>query len=284
MNPESRRQFVSAYLDDILNFSTLSEHLTHLRTVIDRVLSAGLKLKPAKCQFVKKEVEYLGHVITPEGVKPNLRITEAVQRFPARDVRGVRRFLGMASYYRCFIAGFAKIAQPLHQLTAKDMEFQWSSEREATFRLLKRKLVSPVLVYPRFSEEFTLETDAAILGLGAVLSQKQLDRRLHPVAYASRALNTTEKNYGVTELETLAVWEITHFHSYLYGGDVTIITDHSAVKPVLEAPNPTGKHARWWTRVYGRGIKSLAIGYRAGKENTAADGPGVPCFPPQHRA
>ena len=179
----------------------------------------------------------------------------------------------MASYYRSFIAGFAKIAQPLHQLTAKDVEFQWSPEREASFRLLKEKLVSPpVLVNPRFGEEFTLETDASILRLGAVLSQKQPDRHLHPVAYASRALNTAEKNYGVTELETLAVvWGITHFRLYLYGGDVTIITDHSAVKPVLEAPNPTGKHARWWTRVYGRGIKSITIMYRAGKENAAAD-------------
>ena len=80
------------YVDDILIFSsTLSEHLTHVRRVIDRLLSAGLKLKPAKCQFVKKEVEYLGHVITPKGVKPNPRITESVQRFPTPyDVRGVQ--------------------------------------------------------------------------------------------------------------------------------------------------------------------------------------------------
>ena len=179
----------------------------------------------------------------------------------------------MASYYRRFIAGFAKIAQPLHQLTAKDVEFQWSPEREAAFQLLKEKLVSPpVLVYPCFGEEFTLETDASILRLGDVLSPKQPDRRLHPVHYDCRAFNTAEKNYGMTELETLAVvWGVTHFHSYLYCGDVTIITDHSAMKPVLEAPNPTGKHARWWMRVYGRGIKSIAIIYRAGKENAAAD-------------
>ena len=132
--------------------------------------------------------------------------------------------------------------------------------------------MSPVLVYPRFGEPFTLETDASILGLGAVLSQKQSDRCLHAVAYASRALNSAEENYGVTELETLAVvWGITHFHSYLYGGDVTVITEHSTVKPVLEAPNPTGKHARWWTRVYGRGIKSITIIYQAGRDNAAAD-------------
>ena len=110
------------------------------------------------------------------------------------------------------------------------------------------------------------------MGLGAVLSQKQDDGRQHPIAYASRALNQAEKNYSVTELETLAVvWGITHLHSYLYGGDVTVLTDHSAVKSILETPNPTGKHARWWTRVFGRGMKSVTIVYRAGRENLSAD-------------
>lgn len=107
-------------------------------------------------------------------------------------------------------------------------------------------MTPPVLAYPRFGEEFTLETDASIMGLGAVLSQKQEYGKRHPVAYASRALNPAEKNYSVTQLETLAVvWSITHYHSVLYGGHVTVLTDHSAVKSMLEAPNPTGKHARW---------------------------------------
>ena len=275
LNPESGRQFVAAYLDDIVVFSTsLQEHLIHLKKVIDRLKFANLKLKPSKCNFVKKEVEYLGHIITANGLQPNTRITQAVLAFPIpEDVQGVRRFLGMASYYRRFIAGFAKIAQPLHHLTAKDVPFQWSTDCETAFVTLKSRLVTPpVLAYPCFGKEFTLETDASIQGLGAILSQKQADQKLHPVAYASRALTPAEKNYSVTELETLAVvWGITHFHSYLYGGDVTVITDHSAVKPVLETPNPTGKHARWWTRVYGRGIKSVSIIYRAGRENKSAD-------------
>ena len=105
-----------------------------------------------------------------------------------------------------------------------------------------------------------------------MLSQKQEDGKPHPIAYASRALNPAEKNYSVTELETLAVvWAVTHFHCYLYGYRVTVLTDHSAVKAVLETSNPTGKHARWWTRVYGRGVQSVSIVYRSGKENVSAD-------------
>ena len=131
---------------------------------------------------------------------------------------------------------------------------------------------APVLAYPSFDQELVLETDASVQGLGAVLSQKRTDDRLHPVAYASRALSPPEKDYGITDLETLAVvWAMSHFRHYLYGNGVTVYTDHTAVKSVLESPNPTGKHARWWTRVYGCGVKHVNIRYRAGRENTNAD-------------
>ena len=117
-----------------------------------------------------------------------------------------------------------------------------------------------------------LETDASILGLGAVLSQVRPDNQLHLIAYASRALNNSEKRYGITELETLAVvWAISHFHHYLYGNKVTVLTDHTAVKAVLQAANPSAKHVRWWTKVYGRGVRSVNIKYRAGRENKNAD-------------
>ena len=139
--------------------------------------------------------------------------------------------------------------------------------------MLRGKLSqAPVLSYPSFDREFVLETDASIEGKGAVLSQPQEDGHLHHIAYASRALSPPERNYAITELETLAVvWAMSHFHSYLYGHSVTVFTDHSAVKAVLETPNPSGKHARWWTRVYGRGVKEVKIRYRPGKTNANAD-------------
>ena len=121
-------------------------------------------------------------------------------------------------------------------------------------------------------DPFVLETDASILGLGAILSQYQPDGQIHPVAYASRSLNQAERNYGITELETLAVvWAVTHFRAYLYGNKVTVYTDHTAVKAVLKAPNPSGTHARWWTRVYGSGIQEVDIVYRPGKQCANAD-------------
>ena len=105
--------------------------------------------------------------------------------------------------------------------------------------------------------------------LGATLSQRVGQGTPHPIAYASRSLSKAERNYSITKLETLAVvWAITHFHAYLYGNEVTVYTDHSAVRAVLETPSPSGKHARWWTKVYGSGVQ---IVYRPGKTNKNAD-------------
>ena len=275
LNPENGPDFVAVYIDDILVFScTLEEHLEHLQLVIEWLEEAKLKLKPVKCQFIRKEVDYLGHVLTPEGLKVNARLVEAVTNFPKpQGVTEVRRFLGLASYYLRFVPQFSKITQPLHALTCKGATFVWEKEAQAAMDLLKEKLTTaPVLAYPSFDKPFTLETDASVNGIGAVLSQEQDDRKLHPITYASRSLSSAERNYSITELETLAVvWAVTHFHSYLYGNSVTILTNHTAVKAVLETPNPSGKHARWWTKVYGTGIKEIHIVYRSGKRNTAAD-------------
>ena len=252
----------------------LEEHLRHLQLVINEIQAAGLKLKPTKCSFVREEVNYLGHVITSRGLSPNPARIAAIQHLPApTDLKRLRQFLGLASYYRRFIPNFAKIAAPLHALTKKLAPFEWTGDcQEAFDQLRKRLMEAPVLAYPNFEADFVLETDASIEGVGGVLVQTQDDGKLHPVAYASRALSPAERNYSITELETLAVvWAVTHFRYYLYGHNVTIFTDHSAVKSVLSAPQTNGKHARWWSKVYGSGIRKVEIVYRSGKENANAD-------------
>ena len=275
LNPIDGAHFVSVYIDDILIFSkSMEEHVHHISAVLDRLQNAGLKLKLSKCHFVCQEVEYLGHLITPQGLQPNPRKVSAVSDFPTpTSVTQVRQFIGLASYYRRFIEGFAKTAEPLHQLTKKDREFVWTDHCQDALDTLKRKLVeAPVLVYPNFDIGFVLETDASYQGLGAVLSQKLEDNLLHPVSFSSRALSPSEKNYSVTELETLAVvWAVKHYRAYLYGHDVKIVTDHSAVKALLANPSPSGKHARWWLQVYGSGVRKVEIVYRPGRENSRAD-------------
>ena len=195
LNPEEGPDFVEVYIDDVLIFSrTIDEHLEHLKQVLERLRSAGLKLKPTKCHFIRQSVDYLGHVLTPAGLKTNAKQTQAVREFPVPgNLTQVRQFLGLTSYYRRFIKQFAAIASPLHNLTKKDVTFHWSDDCQMAFETLKQKLTSaPILVYPDFALEIVLETDASAKGLGAVLSQPQKDGRLLPVAYASRSLSAPE--------------------------------------------------------------------------------------------
>ena len=277
LNPERGPDFVSVYIDDILVFSSsLDKHIHHLQLVLERVITANLKLKPSKCHSVREEVEYLGHVIMCSGLKTQAKHVEAVQHFARpNSLKGVRQYLGMCAYYRRFIPCFSDIARPLHNQTRKGADFVWTKECETAFLELKERLIAaPVLAYPCFQKPFILETDVSGCGLVAVLSQSQDDGLVHPIAYASRSLCKAESNYGITELETLAVvWALTHFRTYIhvYGNEVTVYTDHSAVKAVLETPNPSGKHARWWSKVYESGAKHVHIISKSGKSNSNAD-------------
>ena len=142
---------------------------------------------------------------TPKGLKTNPTLISAVREFPVPcNLRETHQFLGLYSYYRHFIPLFSKIAQPLHNLTKKGTLFEWSVRCQEAFHA--RLSSAPVLSYPSFERGFLLETDASIEGIGAVLSQTQEDKRLHPVAFTSRSLSTAER---ITELETLAVvWAI----------------------------------------------------------------------------
>ena len=158
------RDFTSVYIDDVVVFSEIMEgHLQHLRKVLMRLGEFSLKLKP---HFLRESVEYLGHLITAEGLKSNPKQVEVV-RFPKpSSVTGVQQFLGLTSYYRRFIDRFAKVAAQLHALTQKDVSFNWTGDCEQAFEMLKKKVTeSPILSHPDFSLDFVLETDACGQGL-----------------------------------------------------------------------------------------------------------------------
>lgn len=267
-------KFCFVYIDDILVCSeTFDEHLEHLGIVLERLRRANLTLKPKKCQFLQKVVSYLGHIISQDGVSPDSEKIAKVRDFPVpADTTSVRQFLGLASYYRRFVPAFASIASPLHQLLKKDANFEWSAECQSSFLKLRDLLTTaPILAYPRFGagEEFVLETDASLEGLGAVLGQVQEDGHVHPIAYASRSLQLHEKNYCITELETLGlVWAVKHFRAYLLGHHTTVLTDHSACTSLLNAAKPSAKLARWAMIVQ---EFDLVIKHQSDKSNANAD-------------
>ena len=260
------------YLDDVLVLGkTIDEHLQNLESVWQRLQQAGLRLKPSKCHLLREEVEYLGYRVSANGISTDPRKVVAVQNYPVpSDVTALRSFLGLVSYYRRFVANFSVIANPLFALTRKGTPFVWSPKCQEAFQRLKDTLTSAaILAFPDFSREFLLETDASIHGLGAVLSQVQATGGTRPIAFASRTLQSHEKNYGSTELEGLAVvWAAKHFRQYLYGHRCQVYTDHEALKALLNTPHPSGKLARWGLVVQ---EMDLIINYRPGRKNEKAD-------------
>ena len=193
-------------------------------------------------------MEFLGHVISAEGIATDPEKTAAVRDWGRpRDVSEVRSFLGLAGYYQKFIRGFAAISTPLSDLTRSDVPWSWKEPQEKAFVELKRCLTSaPVLLIPDPHKDFTLETDASGFAIGAVLSQEDDKGQLRPVTFISRKLQAAELNYTVTELETLAVhYAVTKLRHYLHGPLVHVITDHHAVKYLLDKKELSGREARW---------------------------------------
>lgn len=236
------------YLDDIIVLAKdVPEMLQRLSQVFQRLKQANLKLQPAKCCLFRRQVAYLGHIVSEQGVATDPNKVSKVKAWPTpTSVQEVRRFIGLASYYRRFVKDFASIAEPLHNLTKKNARFQWHIEHQAAFNKLKHRLTTaPVLGYPLDHGEMILDTDASDTGIGAVLSQMQGGTE-RVLAYGSRKLSKAEQNYCTTRRELLAIVDFTsHFRQYLLGRSFKVRTDHSSLRWLTRMREPEGQLARW---------------------------------------
>ena len=261
------------YLDDVICFSkaTVTEHAERLRSVLERIRSAGLKLKPRKCSLFQTTVKFLGHVISEDGILPNPDNVQRLADWPIPTrVKDVRAFLGLGNYYRRFVRNYSQIVKPLTELTKKNQVFRWTEECQSAFDSLKTVLLGPeVMAYPTDDGEYTLDCDACDLSIGAVLSQHQggQDR---VIAYGSRTLNKAEQNYCVTDRELLAVKHFTELYKhYLLGRKFAIRTDHQALKWLFTLKEPKGRVARWIEIL---SAFNFSIEYRPGQHHGNADG------------
>lgn len=217
-----------AYLDDIIVFGrTWEKHLLRLQEVRQCIRDARLKLKPSKCMLARHSIEFLGHIFSPDSLDPSPSKLQAIQDLTPSDIREIRAFIGLASFYRRFVKNFTQLAYPLYQLTQKDTPFHWSTECQQAFTTLKNHLTSaPVVTFPEYTLPFCLYTDFSLHAIGAVLAQVRDDKE-HIIACASRALNSTKINYAGTKREWLGViWALQHFWPYTAGAKTPVITDH----------------------------------------------------------
>lgn len=259
------------YLDDIIVFGrTFQEHLARLDEVLVKLQQANLKIKPSKCNLFSTQVHYLGHVISAEGVMADPAKVAAVREWPVpRNQTEVQSFVGLASYYRRFVKGFADIARPLHQLAKKGKRFQWTEDCQRAFDQLKASLITaPVLAYPDPNKTFILDTDASDVGIGAVLSQEWGGHE-RVVAYASRALTKQERKYATTKKELLSMVMFTkHFKHYLLGKEFVLRTDHNSLRWLHNFQGLEGQLARWVEQLANFQYK---IVHRPGKLHANAD-------------
>lgn len=260
------RKFILIFFDDILVYSTTwDDHLAHLNTVLSILSANQLFAKRSKCSFGVTTVNYLGHLISEQGVSVEPSKIAAILSWPTpTTTRGVRGFLGLAGYYRKFIRQFGSIAAPLTRLLSKE-GFQWTTEAENSFNHLKAALTSPpVLRLPNFSQPFVIECDASGIGLGAVLTQDN-----HPIAYYSEALKPSARSLSTYEKEMLAIVKaIKKWRPYLLGKPFVVRTDQRSLKYLLEQRITTPAQTRWLPKIMGY---DYVVEYKKGPENQAAD-------------
>jgi hypothetical protein len=270
---------VMIYLDDLLvHAPTRSGLIENLRLVLERLREEGLKCKPSKCQLFRDTATCLGHEVSAEGIHPSQEKLRAVaQLAPPTTYTGVREAIGLVNHYRRFIKNFSKIAAPLQVFLSgegskkKNTALVLTKEALDAFELLKNRcLEAPVLALPDYDKQFLLETDASGVGLGAVLSQKQLDGKVRPVAFGSRSLSTSEKKYHSSKSEFLALkWAITdEFREYLMFHHFEVKTDNNPLTYIMTTPNLDATGHRW---VAAMAHFDFSITYVKGKDNGAAD-------------
>ncbi|KAJ8751836.1 hypothetical protein K2173_026032 [Erythroxylum novogranatense] len=260
------RKFVLVFFDDILVYSkSWEEHMQHLQSVLTILSQHQFFAKEEKCVFAVERIEYLGHILTGDGIEPCSSKIQAVLDWPVpTTVRAVRGFLGLAGYYRKFIKHYGTIAAPLNRLMSKE-GFIWTQEAAEAFEHLKQTLShAPVLRLPDFSQPFVIECDASGSGIGAVLMQQN-----QPIAFFSEGLKGAALKYSTYEKEMLAVVKsVRKWRPYLLGNSFIVRTDHRSLKFLLEQRITTPAQARWLPKLMGYEYR---IEYKKGAENTAAD-------------
>jgi hypothetical protein len=260
------------YIDDWVFMSPCFEHhMDLMRLVFQRMREARLSVKLSKCQLFQKKVEYLGHVLTAEGLAVANHHIQAMINFKSpTSKKEIRRLNGLFGYYRRFVPRYAEIIKPILRLTKKDVEFDWDDDCEkAKNELIQHLTTAPILAFPDFSAPFRLATDASAIAVAGVLSQLQKDGTEHPISYFSKALNKAESRYPAVEQELMAiVLSIKHFAKFLYGHQFTVFTDNVSCVAILKKPNLSPRLARWALAVQEH---QFDVQYKAGRLNVVAD-------------
>jgi hypothetical protein len=260
-------KFIVVFIDDILIYSKDDkEHEKHLRLIMEKLREHKLYAKFSKCEFWLNKVEFLGHIVSVEGVAVDPSKVASITEWESpKNAGDIRSFLGLAGYYRRFIENFFKIAKPMTELLKKDKKFEWTDSCEDSFQELKKRLVSaPVLCLPDIQKDFQVYCDASRQGLGSVLMQNG-----KVVSYASCQLKHHEKNYPTHDLELASVVHaLKVWRHYLMGKHCDVFTDHKSLKYIFTHKELNMRQRRWLELIKDY---DMSLQYHRGKANVVAD-------------
>ena len=271
--------FAMAYLDDIIIFSqNEEEHLKHIEIIFKKPKEAGLKLKESKCDFFKKEIHYLGHLISVSSIQPLPEKLDSIPNMPKpRSPKEIKQFLGLTGYYRKFVPRFCDMASPLTKMLAHDCEFEWTKQCDISFQMLKDTLCSaPILRYPDTSKLYTLYTDASKYGWAGVLTQSHtstVDGKEimmdHPVSYVSGLFCGNQLNWATLTKEAYAIYmSVKKSTFYLTGHEITLRSDHLLLKKFMRKMTLNNMVNNWSTEIESFNINFFHI---SSKANVLAD-------------
>ena len=263
--------FAMGYLDDIIIYSrSEKEHLEHLEEIFIRLKAAELKLKLEKCCFFKKHIQYLGHLISADGIQPLPEKLKSITKMPApKNPKEVKQFLGLVGYYRKFVPRFVDISRVLTHLTKKDVEFKTTPECENCFQILKEFLQqAPILRYPDPQANYTLYTDASKYAYAGILTQHN-NSMDHPITYVSGLFHGSQLNWATLTKEAYAIYmSIKKLSFYIDTAKITVRSNHIPLKKFLEKNTLNSKVNNWAVELESQNI---TFEYIPGIRNTLAD-------------
>lgn len=265
------------YLDDILvTGKNREEHMENLENLFKILEDNNLKVRLNKCEFFKKQISYLGFLISKEGLQKNMEKCEAIVKAPQpKNLTELRAFCGLVNFYGKFIPNLASIMRPMYELLLSNARFEWQQEQDEAFRQIKTIMISDtILVHYNPEVPVILDTDASLEGISGVLQHRFKDGSIKPIAFYSRSLTQAEKNYSVIDREALAIFSaVRKFNQYLLGRKFVIRTDHKPLLAIFgekrSIPQMAASRMQRWA-IYLANF-SYEINYIKGTDNGAAD-------------
>ena len=256
----------------------MESHLEHLRLLFERLQAADLKLKEVKCNFLKSHIQYLGHIISGEGITPLPEKLDSIQKMlPPKTPKEVKQFLGLIGYYRKFVPRSSDLAWSLNALTRKGVEFEWTPMCQESFELLKASLMTePILTYPDPNLPYVLFTDASKYAWACILAQEKTHisdeketKILHPITYMSGLFRGSQINWACLTKEAYAIYmSIKKLTYYLEDADITLRSDHLPFKKSLPKNTLNSKVNNWAIEI---SPFRMTFEYIMGIKNTLAD-------------